>query len=136
MKFLLTFFAVLTLVVGQTGFSASDISAPKKVKEENLITTWMQLALLGKNQAEIEFYFIRNDKESKLDSVKKKMRFTVIDNLKRTGIRRLISQAMDEDDLSVVKKKVITEIRYMGMEHDEDLKISIKEEFGIVVDRL
>lgn len=124
------------LIVGPAGFGASDVQPPKQEKEENLITTWMQLALLGKNQAEIEYYFIRNQKREKIGEVKQMMRSTVMDNLRRSNIRYLISHASDSDDLNVVVNKIITEIRYMGMEHDEDLKISIKEEFGVQLDQI
>ena len=125
----ITFFVFVAFVV-TPAFGASNTAPPKPVKEENRITTWMTLSLLGKNQAEIEYYFRKLDKRE-LDDLKTRMRFTVMDNLRRSGISQLKDTASDADDLRVIRRKVITEIRYMGMEHDKDLKITIKEEFGV-----
>ena len=58
----------------------------------------------------------------------------MIDNLKRSGIRSLIRNSSDSDDLNVIVNKIITEIRYVGLEHDRDLRLSIKEEFGVTLD--
>ena len=122
---------MMALFLGvQSGFSASNVKAPTPKKEENRITTWMTLSLLGKNQAEIEYYFRKLDQRD-LDELRNRLRGTVMDNLRRSGIHELIANSLDMDDLNVVRRKVITEIRYMGMEHDQDLKISIKEEFGL-----
>jgi len=99
----------------------------------NMYTIWVKLALIGKNQAEIEYYF-KNIDEKTMGLIKKRIRFAVIDNLKRSGIRSLIRNSSDSDDLNVIVKKIITEIRYVGLEHDSDLKLSIKEEFGVTLD--
>lgn len=101
----------------------------------NMYTQWMKLALLGKNQAEIE-YFFRNVDSTTLDQIKQRIRFAVIDNLKRSGIHSLINKRSDIDDINVLINKIVTEIRYVGMEHDEDLRMSIKEEFGILLENL
>ena len=99
----------------------------------NMYTIWMKLALIGKNQAEIEYYF-KNIDEKTMDRVKKRIRFAVIDNLRRSGLHSLIRSSADSDDLNVIVNKIITEIRYVGLEHDQDLKLSIKEEFGVTID--
>lgn len=96
----------------------------------NIYTKWITLALLGKNQAEIE-YFFRNEKESSIQRVKERIRFAVLDNLRRAGIKTLIQKSSDADDFNVIITKILLEIRYAGMEHDEDLVLSIKEEFGV-----
>ncbi|PCI28088.1 MAG: hypothetical protein COB67_07070 [SAR324 cluster bacterium] len=101
----------------------------------NLYTTWVKLALLGKNQAEIEFFF-RNIDGMSLGRIKERLRFAVLDNLRRSGLKTMIQKSSDVDDFNAVVRKIITEIRYMGMEHDPDLKLSIKEEFGVVLERL
>ena len=101
----------------------------------NMYTKWITLALVGKNQAEIE-YFFRNEKEKTIEGVKRRIRFTVVENLRRAGIRRLIDESTDIDDFNVVIRKIIIEIRYAGMELDKDLRLSIKEEFGIQLERL
>lgn len=118
-------------------FCCGAMAQPSKEKSNisNLYTAWVKLALLGKNQAEIE-YFFRNVDEESLGKIKERIRFAVLDNLRRSGIRSLIQKSTDADDWNVVIRKVITEIRYMGIEHDNDLKLSIKEEFGIVLESL
>ncbi len=128
-KYVIVFFVFLAMV-GSPVFGASNIAPPKPKKDENRITTWMTLSLLGKNQAEIEYYFRKLDKRD-LEDLKTRMRFTVMDNLRRSGITELRETASDADDLRVIRRKVITEIRYMGMEHDKDLQTTIKEEFGV-----
>ncbi len=101
----------------------------------NLYTTWIKLALVGKNQSEIEYYFRNLDKET-LEQIKKRIRFAIIDNLNRSRIRSMIGKSADADDVNVVVRKVMTEIRYSGLEHDKDLRLSIKEEFGISLEIL
>jgi len=65
-----------------------------------------------------------------------RIRSAVIENLRRAGIRTLIGEATDADDLNVVIRKIIIEIRYVGLELDRDLRLSIKEEFGVELERL
>ncbi len=91
--------------------------------------------LVGKNQAEIEYYF-RNLDEKTIEQIKRRIRFAIIDNLIRSGIKGMIAKSSDADDVNVVIRKVITEIRYSGLEHDQDLRLSIKEEFGISLEKL
>ncbi len=116
-------------------FLAGGIFAQTATDPGNLYTTWIKLALVGKNQAEIE-YFFRNLDDKTLERIKKRIRFAIIDNLKRSGIKGMIAKSSDADDVNVVIRKVVTEIRYSGMEHDEDLRLSIKEEFGITLEKL
>lgn len=98
----------------------------------NLYSTWLRLSLSGKNQVEIEYY-MRHVKNNDLDKVKERLRFYVIDNLKRQGVSTMISQSIDQDDMRVAMKKVRTEVRFAGMEYDELLRMKIKEEFGILL---
>ena len=115
-------------------FSGQGFSQPRK-DPGNLYTKWVTLALLGKNQAEIENYF-RNIDDPLMNKIKERIRFTVLDNLRRSGIRNMIQSSNDLDDIRVVHQKIITEIRYIGMEHDQDLRQSIREEFGVMLDNL
>lgn len=101
----------------------------------NIYTIWIKLALLGKNQSEIEYYF-RNIDTQTMGSIKKRLRFAVLDNLRRIGVKKLVSRTADMDDLNVVVNKIATEVRYAGMEHDEDLRLTIKEEFGVILENL
>ncbi len=130
MKQSLAVLLVLGMLLSEPAMAASNVKAPEQKKEENRFTTWITLSLLGKNQAEIEYYF-RNLDPKEMEQLRELMRFTVLDNLRRMGLKSLINTSEDADDLAVVRRKVITEIRYVGMEHDQDLKVSIKEEFGL-----
>ena len=101
----------------------------------NIYTKWIKLALLGKNQSEIE-YFFRNEKESSILQVKERIRFAVLENLRRSGLKSMIARISDADDFNVIINKILIEIRYAGMEHDRDLVLSIKEEFGVEIENL
>ncbi len=125
-------FLMLFLFTDQVSYSQTD----KKERKENLYTVWMKLAILGKNQAEIESYFLRKIGSEDLELVKGRIRNTVLDNLKRSGLESRIMASYDLDDLNVVIDRVLTEIRYVGLEHDQDLRQTIKEEFGITLERL
>ncbi len=124
----------LMLVIGLCVISVNSYSQPSRVGG-NMYTKWITLALVGKNQAEIE-YFFRNEKETTIEQVKRRIRYAVVENLRRAGIKRLIEESSDADDLNVVIRKIIIEIRYAGMELDKDLRLSIKEEFGVQLERL
>ena len=134
MKFMTRFFKVTVLFLFLIVFNSTLYSQPTK-DAGNVYTTWMKLALVGKNQAEIEFFF-RNLDDKTINKIKKRIRFAIIDNLKRSGIKSMIAKSSDADDINVVIRKVITEIRYSGLEHDPDLRLSIKEEFGITLEKL
>ena len=133
---MIRFYKRLILVVFITLFLFSgNLTAQTKVRSGNMYTQWMKLALVGKNQAEIEYYF-RNIDSTTLDQIKDRIRFAVLDNLRRSGIHELLRRGSDMDDFNVITKKILVEIRYVGMEHDEDLKLSIKEEFGVLIDEI
>ena len=123
-------FLVLIFLISVT---TNSVFSQTKQDPGNMYTTWVKLALVGKNQTEIEYYF-KNIDEKTMGLIKKRIRFAVIDNLKRSGLHSLIRNSSDSDDLNVIVKKIITEIRYVGLEHDQDLRLSIKEEFGVRLD--
>ena len=128
----LAFILVLSFVfLGGSVYSQTTT----KTKSANMYTQWIKMALLGKNQAEIE-YFFRNSDSKTMETIKKRIRNAVLGNLKRSGIVSMINKRSDMDDINTVIQKIVVEIRYAGMEQDEDLKLSIKEEFGISLERL
>ncbi len=132
----ISLFLIFVLFVGNSLLWAQPASLPKTVNNlGNLYTTWVKLALLGKNQAEIEFFF-RGIQEKSISEIKNRLRSAVIDNLRRSGLTTMIQKSADVDDFNTVVRKIITEIRYLGMEHDSDLKLTIKDEFGVVLERL
>jgi len=134
MNVILSRLGTLILTLSFCVVSVNSYSQPTKTGG-NLYTKWITLALVGKNQAEIE-YFFRNEKDKTIDQVKRRIRYTVVENLRRAGIKRLINESSDVDDFNVVIRKIIIEIRYAGMELDKDLRLSIKEEFGVQLERL
>ncbi len=125
---------IATMIFCLMTLNGNLYSQPKK-DSGNIYTKWMKLALVGKNQAEIE-YFFRNEKDATLTQVKARIRKAVLVNLHQLGIRSLLQKSSDADDYNIVINTILIEIRYFGMEHDEDLRLSIKEEFGIVLERL
>ena len=129
---LLLVFVLLLLFCSQASYSQTD----KKGNPENIYTTWVKLAMLGKNQSEIESYFSRKVPLEEVELIKGRIRKTVLDNLRRSGIEAKISSSYDLDDLNVLIDQVLVEIRYVGLEHDPDLRQTIKEEFGITLERL
>lgn len=134
MNVILSRLVTLMLTLSFCVVAVNSYSQPAKVGG-NLYTKWITLALVGKNQAEIE-YFFRNEKDKTIEQVKRRIRYTVVENLRRAGIKRLIDESSDVDDLNVIIHKIIVEIRYAGMELDKDLRLSIKEEFGVQLERL
>ncbi len=136
MNIVLSRFVTFVLAVGFCFVAVNSYSQPAKTKSGgNIYTKWITLALVGKNQAEIE-YFFRNEKDQSIEQVKQRIRHAVVENLRRAGIKRLIDESADVDDLNVIIRKIIIEIRYAGMELDKDLRLSIKEEFGVQLERL
>ena len=134
---LLRWMKLSIIFVGIVSLSAHVLLAqPQEAKNGgNIYTKWITLALLGKNQSEIEFYF-RNEKEAAVERVKERIRFTVLENLRRSGIRKMIDGISDADDINVIVDKILIEIRFAGLEHDRDLRLSIKEEFGLELENL
>ena len=133
---------VALLLCGLTfggGYSQTNNKQPPvenaALSPSNMYNTWMKLALLGKNQAEIENYFSSTD-PMMVEQIKERIRFAVLDTLSRAGIRNLIEKSTDRDDMNVIIRKVIVEIRYVGMEHDNDLRMTIKEEYGLSLETM
>lgn len=125
----------LVVLVGIFSFVVSYGMAQPPKDSGNIYTKWITLALLGKNQSEIE-YFFRNEKETAILQVKERIRFAVLENLRRSGLKSMIARISDADDFNVIINKILIEIRYAGMEHDQDLILSIKEEFGVEIENL
>lgn len=123
---LLTIFLIINPIF--TAFSQGG-------SQYNLYSDWTKLSLTGKNQEEIEFYF-RGSGEQAILKVKKRLRRSVIQNLKRMGIQRLIQRSQDQDDLNAIREKILTEIRFSGLQNDKEIIMSVKEEFGIRVEAL
>lgn len=100
-----------------------------------MYTDWLKLSLTGKSQEEIEFSF-RGVSQETLEKLKTRMRNHVIENLKRMGLQKLILRRRDVDDLHAIREKILTEIRFSGMQSDKELVMEIKEEFGVKLNTL
>ena len=55
-------------------------------------------------------------------------------NLKKVG--RLYRASRDQDDLNVVRSTIETELRFAGLQGDDEIKMLIRERFGIPIDTL
>ncbi len=135
MKWISHYLKVASVLFCSFAFAITYGYAQAAKDSGNMYTKWITLALLGKNQAEIEYYF-RNEKEAAIQRVKQRIRFAVLENLRRSGIKSMIDNSSDADDFNVIITKILLEIRYVGLEHDPDLLLSIKEEFGIEIRNL
>lgn len=96
----------------------------------NVFSIWVRLSLRGNSQQEIESQLSNMDPKT-LAEVKDRLRQSVISNLriKRIGERYQTSQ--DSDDRKAVVESIQTEIRFAGLENDEQLVLMIKDRFGI-----
>lgn len=130
-RFLLWILAVLVLlVVGATPLSLAQ--APTSV---SIYSIWIRLSLRGYNQSEIES-LMRNLDPKSIIQVKERLRNTVISNLESKKIRERFNTSRDSDDLNSVLTSIETELRFAGMQNDSQLKLMIKDRFGIPLSRL
>lgn len=130
-RLLLWILAVLVLlVVGATPLSLAQ--APTSV---SIYSIWIRLSLRGYNQSEIES-LMRNLDPKSITQVKERLRNTVISNLESKKIRERFNTSRDSDDLNSVLTSIETELRFAGMQNDDQLKLMIKDRFGIPLSRL
>ncbi|MDH4120378.1 MAG: hypothetical protein OEV94_01560 [Deltaproteobacteria bacterium] len=96
----------------------------------NVYSMWVKLSLRGYAQEEIESV-LKNIDPKTLDEVKGRLRRSVISNLQLKKIDRLYARSRDYDDQNLVMESIRTEIRFAGLETDPELKLLIKDRFGI-----
>lgn len=120
--------SMLLLLAGSTPLAQS----PSTV---SLYSIWIRLSLRGMNQGEIES-LMRNMAPKTIGEVKKRLRDTVISNLKARKIPELFRASRDSDDLKSVLISIETELRFAGLQNDEDIKQMIKNDLGIPINRL
>ncbi len=121
---------LLLLVIGVTPVSLAQ--APTSV---SIYSIWIRLSLRGYNQSEIES-LMRNLDPKSISRVKERLRNTVISNLEAKKIRERFNTSRDSDDLNSVLTSIETELRFAGMQNDDQLKLMIKDRFGIPLSRL
>ncbi len=100
----------------------------------NLYSVWVQLSLRGHPQEEIES-LLRNMDPASIDDVKARLRKTVLANLELKKIGSLYRGSRDKDDLTVVTSSIQTELRFASLENDPEIRMLIKDRFGIPLDQ-
>lgn len=120
--------SLLLFLAGSTPLAQSPSSV-------SIYSIWIRLSLRGMNQGEIES-LMRNMAPKTIGEVKKRLRDTVISNLKARNIPELFLASRDSDDLKSVLISIETELRFAGLQNDEDVKQRIKNELGIPINRL
>ncbi len=130
-------YIILLCVICFFSFSlqAQTQQKEKKTEKKNYYTIWGQLAMLGKSQAEIELYLQQEIKQDQVILIRDKVRASVLNELRNSRLAELIDRSRDEDDFRVINNQIITAIRYAGLELDQTLQESIKEEFGIQINQ-
>jgi hypothetical protein len=101
----------------------------------NIYSNWLKLSLRGYSQEEIESALSNMDAKT-LNEVKGRLRRTVLSNLRLKKVKERFQSSRDKGDLQDVANTIETEIRFSGLENDEELKHLIEERFGIPFGRL
>jgi hypothetical protein len=101
----------------------------------NVYSIWLRMSLRGYSQEEIESA-LRNMDAKTMDEVKARLRRTVLSNLRLKKVRERFQSSRDKGDLQDVMGTIETEIRFSGLENDNELKREIEEAFGILLNRL
>jgi hypothetical protein len=101
----------------------------------SIYSIWVKLSLRGYSQEEIES-ILRNMDAKTIDDVKTRLRKSVLSNLRLKRVQERFQSSRDKGDLQDVLSSVETEIRFAGLENDEELKFQIRERFGIPLDRM
>jgi hypothetical protein len=110
----------------------SMAQAPSSV---SLYSIWVRLSLRGLNQSEIES-LMRNMDPKAVTQVKERLRTTILANLRIKRVRERFLVSRDSDDLRSVLATIETELRFAGLEQDDEIKLMIRDRFGIPLGRL
>ena len=96
----------------------------------NLYSVWVNLSLRGHPQEEIES-LLRNMDPDRVDDVKARLRRSVMANLEIKRIGSRYRSSRDQDDLNGVTSTIQTELRVASLENDPEVRMMIKDRFGI-----
>ena len=124
---------LITLVLGLA--AATPVSMAQAPSSVSLYSIWIRLSLRGLNQAEIESLTRNMDAEA-IAEVKQRLRNTVISNLETKRIRERFLASRDSDDLKSIVTSIETELRFVGLTHDDEIRLMIRDRFGIPLGRL
>ena len=122
-NWILLVLALLLLVIAPAGLAQAPAGT-------SIFSIWVRLSLRGFNQEEIESLLQNLDRKS-VESVKARLRRTVLGNLELKKISERIRKSRDKDDLNIIVTSIETEIRFAGMQNDKRLKLMIKDRFGV-----
>ena len=115
---------------------ASPLPAPlaQAPSAVSIYSIWVRLSLRGLNQEEIESLMSNMDPKA-IETVKLRLRNTVLSNLEARRIHVRFKQSRDSDDLKMVYRVIETEMRFAGLTNDPELRLMIKDRFGINLER-
>ena len=114
--------------------ASTPVSMAQAPPAVSIYSIWIRLSLRGFNQSEIES-LMRNMDPKMIAQVKERLRNTVISNLEAKDVRELFLSSRDSDDLKSVLISIETELRFAGLQNDDELKRIIKDRFGIPLTR-
>ena len=115
--------------------AATPVTMAQAPSTFSIYSIWIRLSLRGLNQNEIES-LMRNMDPAAIKQVKERLRNTVLANLETQRVRQRFRRSRDSDDLKSVMTSIETELRFAGLQHDDEVKLMIKDRFGIPMGRL
>lgn len=115
--------------------AATPVGLAQTPSAVSIYSIWIRLSLRGFNQSEIES-LMRNMDQDSIRQVKEQLRETVISNLETKRVRQRFLTSRDSDDLNSVLTSIETELRFAGLQHDAEVKLMIRDRFGIPLGRL
>ena len=115
--------------------TATPVSMAQAPSAVSLYSIWIRLSLRGLNQNEIES-LMRNMDAASIAQVKQRLRNTVIGNLATKKVRERFLSSRDSDDLNSVLSTIETELRFAALQSDDEVKLLIRDRFGIPLGRL
>jgi hypothetical protein len=132
MKTWIKWVLIAAILIGGIATPATQAQTPPAL---NVYSIWLRMSLRGYSQEEIESA-LRNMDAKTIDEVKSRLRRTVLANLRLKNVRERFQLSRDKGDLQDVKGTIETEIRFAGLENDNELKREIEEAFGVPLNRL
>ncbi len=115
--------------------TATPVSMAQAPSAVSLYSIWIRLSLRGLNQNEIES-LMRNMDPASIAQVKQRLRNTVITNLESKKVRERFLTSRDSDDLNSVMGTIETELQFAALQSDDEVKLMIRDRFGIPLGRL
>jgi hypothetical protein len=133
MKLWIKWISIGSLLIAALATPVSQAQTPPPAV--SVYSIWLRLSLRGYSQEEIESA-LRNMDPKTIEEVKGRLRRAVLSNLRLKKVRDRFQTSRDKRDLQDVANAIQTEIRFAGLENDDELKRLIEEGFGIPLSRL